>query len=485
MTNYYKVIEFPKTRISPKNIDWQRIDRTVQETKESIHTYCERLLKAFKEYSGKEAIEPKDMLHFVFPFVEGLRPEVGLMIKSHLICWQAKPIDEVLQYAKYCSDEIELKQKKLKEKAMVMQIKAAQTGVQGALVQPKPQQQRTIMFQPQMRGGGCGMDMTRGPDLGTVVVQNDMQGMKKMLLCHLCGNVGHWKQECPLMVQDGVVQQGGDVSTFQTVKVPKRRGFILNVQNRVQSFQPLQQVQVLCALLTQLQPIQQQVPMVPRQQMQIPQAPMEQQQMMLTQQVTGQRQDRSNDTVHQFPIYSEDEINEEWMSDSSDEGPYMLAASLEVDQRTFCERKGDGFQGLIFSGHRSYTLYSKKWGCSKFSSFRQDCSGCGSGERTVDKSNHRSSASPVSLLRRDLLCKTKCSISCSNTGIEVQTNSDDEEEQVAETIVSNANEEYPLIEFFPMFTVKELHADLQGTVQENVWDLTGKVVGLIKWSGTN
>ncbi|KAJ1151803.1 hypothetical protein NDU88_004582 [Pleurodeles waltl] len=84
-------------------------------------------------------------------FVEGLRPEVGQMIKSHLICWQAKPIDELLQYAKYCSDEIELKQKKLKEKAMMMQIKAAQTGVKGALVQQIPQQQGTVMFQPQMR----------------------------------------------------------------------------------------------------------------------------------------------------------------------------------------------------------------------------------------------------------------------------------------------------------------------------------------------
>ncbi|KAJ1200514.1 hypothetical protein NDU88_004338 [Pleurodeles waltl] len=70
--------------------------------------------------------EAKDFEHM--RFVEGLRPEIGQMIKSHLICWQAKLIDEVLQYAQYCSDEIELKQKKLKEKATVMQIKAAQTG---------------------------------------------------------------------------------------------------------------------------------------------------------------------------------------------------------------------------------------------------------------------------------------------------------------------------------------------------------------------
>ncbi|KAJ1203911.1 hypothetical protein NDU88_007692 [Pleurodeles waltl] len=63
--------------------------------------------------------------------------------------------------------------------------------------------------------------------------------------------------------------------------------------------------------------------------MQIPQAPMEQQQMMITLHVTGQRQDISNDTVHQFPLHSKNEINGEWMSDSSDEEPCMLAASLE------------------------------------------------------------------------------------------------------------------------------------------------------------
>ncbi|KAJ1200731.1 hypothetical protein NDU88_004552 [Pleurodeles waltl] len=73
------------------------------------------------------------------------------MIKSHLICWQVKLIDELLQYAKYCSDEIELKQKKLKEKAMVMQIKAAQTGAQGNFIQQMPQQHGNVMFQPQMR----------------------------------------------------------------------------------------------------------------------------------------------------------------------------------------------------------------------------------------------------------------------------------------------------------------------------------------------
>ncbi|KAJ1167753.1 hypothetical protein NDU88_008142 [Pleurodeles waltl] len=131
MSLYQKVIEHLKTKVASKNVDWQRIDRTAQEVKESIHAYYERLLKAFKNYSGAETIEAKDMLHFVFRFVEGLRPEISQMIKTHLICWQSKSIDEVLNYAKYCSDEIETKQKRLKEKVMVMQLRAAQTGLQG------------------------------------------------------------------------------------------------------------------------------------------------------------------------------------------------------------------------------------------------------------------------------------------------------------------------------------------------------------------
>ncbi|KAJ1143490.1 hypothetical protein NDU88_009798 [Pleurodeles waltl] len=122
------------------------------------------------------------MNHLVFRFGEGLRPEISQMIKNHLICWQAKPIDEVLQYAKYCSDEIDLKQRKLKEKVMVMQIKAAQSGLQGSSLQQMVQQpQVNRMFQAQVRGRGRGGFVNRGPDLNTVVVQNDVQGMKKVL----------------------------------------------------------------------------------------------------------------------------------------------------------------------------------------------------------------------------------------------------------------------------------------------------------------
>ncbi|KAJ1173345.1 hypothetical protein NDU88_005181 [Pleurodeles waltl] len=65
---------------------------------------------------------------------------------------------------------------------------------------------------------------------------------------------------------------------------------------------------------------------------------------------------------------------------------------------------------------------------------------------------------------------------------EVQTNSDDEgdDDPLIELETKSANEEYPLITLFPMLTVTDLPAELQGTVTEKVWDLTGKEVGLTK-----
>ncbi|KAJ1157649.1 hypothetical protein NDU88_010353 [Pleurodeles waltl] len=183
MSLYHKVIEHLKTKVVSKNVDWQRIDRTAQEVKESMHAYYERLLKAFKNYSGTETIEAKDMLHFVFRFVEGLRPEISQMIKMHLICWQSKSIDEVLNYAKYCSDEIETKQKRLKEKVTVMQLRAAQTGLQGLQgfqqQLPQQQQQGNAMFQPQMRGRGRGGFVNNGPGLNTIMIPNGIQAMKQ------------------------------------------------------------------------------------------------------------------------------------------------------------------------------------------------------------------------------------------------------------------------------------------------------------------
>ncbi|KAJ1164639.1 hypothetical protein NDU88_005073 [Pleurodeles waltl] len=70
---------------------------------------------------------------------------------------------------------------------------------------------------------------------------------------------------------------------------------------------------------------------------------------------------------------------------------------------------------------------------------------------------------------------------CSHNGIKIQTNSDEEEEDsTEEEEMDTVDEEYPLITLYPMLTEADIPADLQETVGKEVWDMTGKEVGLIK-----
>ncbi|KAJ1190758.1 hypothetical protein NDU88_000080 [Pleurodeles waltl] len=233
--------------------------------------------------------------------------------------------------------------------------------------------------------------------------------------------------------------------------------------------------------------------------MQLPLAPMGQQQVMLPQQVTGQVMSQNN-TVQQFPLRGEDGMNDEWLDDSSDSEECRLAASLEVDQRgPYVEGKvmGHKVSFLVDTGATCSTVRSAEVQKLPLSGRTIRVVGVATQYLTnpitdpvqVEIGNFQGlhkfvvcDSSPISLLGRDLLCKTKCSITCSNEGIEVQTNSYDEGDdgQFSESETETTIEDYPLITLFPMLTVTDLPAELQGTVTEKVWDLTGKEVGLIK-----
>ncbi|XP_078496485.1 uncharacterized protein LOC144752428 [Lissotriton helveticus] len=126
MKKYHQVMTYLKGKLTPKDKDWTKIDRTTQNKDESVHAYYEHLLQVFKQYSGLETIDNKDMTHFIYRFVSGLKPEISQMIKDHKICWQAKPVDEILKYATFCGDEIDNKRKNLKEKVMWAQVKLAE-----------------------------------------------------------------------------------------------------------------------------------------------------------------------------------------------------------------------------------------------------------------------------------------------------------------------------------------------------------------------
>ncbi|KAJ1190955.1 hypothetical protein NDU88_000273 [Pleurodeles waltl] len=193
-------------------------------------------------------------------------------------------------------------------------------------------------------------------------------------------------------------------------------------------------------------------------------------------------------------------MNDEWPDDSSDSEECRLAATLEVDQRgPYVEGKvmGHKVSFLVDTGATRSTVRSAEVPKLPLSGrtirvvrvANQYLTNPITDPLQVEIGNFQGlhkfvvcDSNPVSLLGRDLLCKTKCSITCSNGGIEVQTNSDDEGDdgQFSELEAETANEDYPLITLFPMHTVTDLPAELQGTVTEKVWDLTGKEVGLIK-----
>ncbi|XP_078534029.1 uncharacterized protein LOC144820335 [Lissotriton helveticus] len=126
MRKYEQVIQHLKEKVPAKETDWTKIDRTTQERDETVHSFYERLLQVFKTYSGIDNIDLKDMTHFIYRFVNGLRPEICQWIKDNKICWHTKKMDEVLRYAKYCEDEMAEKKKALKEKVMWAQVKLAE-----------------------------------------------------------------------------------------------------------------------------------------------------------------------------------------------------------------------------------------------------------------------------------------------------------------------------------------------------------------------
>ena len=94
-----------------------------------MHDYYGRLMEAFRLHSGLQDVEKGHMANFVSHFVLGLSPELCLNIQQNVNCWQTKTLDEILRYVKYCSDEMESRQKKLKEKYMIAQTKLAQGNI--------------------------------------------------------------------------------------------------------------------------------------------------------------------------------------------------------------------------------------------------------------------------------------------------------------------------------------------------------------------
>ncbi|XP_078535032.1 uncharacterized protein LOC144821684 [Lissotriton helveticus] len=184
MRKYEQVIQHLKEKVPAKETDWTKIDRTTQERDETVHSFYERLLQVFKTYSGIDNIDLKDMTHFIYRFVNGLRPEICQWIKDNKICWHTKKMDEVLRYAKYCEDEMAEKKKALKEKVMWAQVKLAEQ-------QEKQLSNMVKNAENKSPGGGGG---------GKPRPKFSREEAMKKFPCHQCGEIGHWRNECPQLV---------------------------------------------------------------------------------------------------------------------------------------------------------------------------------------------------------------------------------------------------------------------------------------------
>ena len=61
-------------------------------------------MEVFRSHSGMHNVEKSYMSNFVSRFVDGLQTELRECIQMHVVCWQTKSLDEILQYAKYYDD---------------------------------------------------------------------------------------------------------------------------------------------------------------------------------------------------------------------------------------------------------------------------------------------------------------------------------------------------------------------------------------------
>ena len=93
----------------------------MQELKESGHAYFERLMQVYREHSGFEDPTGVQNGGFVSTFVLVLHPELSSQLQNSVIAWQTKPVDEILQLAKYCSDTQEANHQGLKDRFMISQ----------------------------------------------------------------------------------------------------------------------------------------------------------------------------------------------------------------------------------------------------------------------------------------------------------------------------------------------------------------------------
>ena len=87
MEKYKLVIEHLKKKVPDKEINWYKILRATQETKESVRAYYESLMQVYSKYSAVKDPEKEGISGFVTAFIYGLHPEISSHIQHNVMCW--------------------------------------------------------------------------------------------------------------------------------------------------------------------------------------------------------------------------------------------------------------------------------------------------------------------------------------------------------------------------------------------------------------
>nr|XP_046258505.1 uncharacterized protein LOC124066281 [Scatophagus argus] len=165
----------------PVKINMEKITACKQKDNENPDEYLTRLTEVFNTYSGLQLPdEPNNVpdvweIHLCNSFLSGLKPDIASAVKSSCIGWNDARLSELRRHAIHAHDQILSKKKKKEEttqKELHMAAMTMYNTVQGR-EQPNHEQ----------KGRAQGRHRHR---------KRPTQDA-----CFICGQYGHWKNECP------------------------------------------------------------------------------------------------------------------------------------------------------------------------------------------------------------------------------------------------------------------------------------------------